>query len=77
MLLYPGFTALDLAAPQYAFSSIMGPPVLLVAKTKQPVVSDTGMAIVPTHTFAECPADLSLIFSPGGSDGTGAHAPAL
>ena len=34
MLLYPGFTALDLVAPHYAFSALMGPPVLLVAKTE-------------------------------------------
>lgn len=69
MLLFPGFTALDLAAPQYAFSAIMGPPVLLVAKTKDPVMSDTGMAILPTHTFAECPSELTLIFSPGAGEG--------
>lgn len=70
LLLYPGFTALDLAAPQYVFSLLMGPPVLLVARTREPVLSDTGMAIVPTHTFSECPADLTLVFAPGGSAGT-------
>lgn len=70
MLLYPGFTALDLVGPQYMFASLMGAKVLLVAKTLEPVTSDTGIAIVPTATFATCPADLTVVFVPGGGPGT-------
>lgn len=69
MLLYPGFTALDLVGPQYFFGSLMGATVRLVAKDRSPVMSDTGIAIVPTATLAECPADLDVLFVPGSGGG--------
>jgi cyclohexyl-isocyanide hydratase len=70
MLLYPKMTALDLIGPQYAFASIMGANVSLVAKTLDPVVSDTGVTIVPDLTFQSCPRNLDVLFVPGGSYGT-------
>jgi putative intracellular protease/amidase len=70
MLLYPGFTALDLVGPQYCFASLMGATVHLVAADTQPVMSDTKLAISPTTTFAACPRDLDVLFIPGGSTGT-------
>lgn len=70
MLLYPGFTALDLIGPQYMFASLMGATVHLVAKTRDPVTSDTRVTVIPSATFAECPRDLDLIFVPGGTQGT-------
>jgi putative intracellular protease/amidase len=70
MLLYPGFTALDLVGPQYMFGNLMGATVHLVAETEAPVESDTKLAIVPTLTFAACPRDLDLLFVPGGGQGT-------
>jgi cyclohexyl-isocyanide hydratase len=70
MLLYPGFTALDLVGPQYMLASLMGAKVHLVAATMAPVMSDTGMAIVPTATLATCPEDLDVLFVPGGGQGT-------
>ena len=70
MLLYPGFTALDLVGPQYAFGSTLGLKTHLVAKTLEPVPSDTGLAVVPTMRLADCPADLTVLFAPGGLDGT-------
>lgn len=70
MLLYPGFTALDLIGPQYAFSSLMGATVHLVAASREPIMSDTKLAIVPTTTFSECPKKLDILFVPGGSTGT-------
>jgi len=39
-----------------------------VAKSAAPVPSDSGLALVPTHTFETCP-DLDLICVPGGSAG--------
>jgi putative intracellular protease/amidase len=69
MLLYPGFTALDLVGPQYFFASLMGANVQLVAKDRAPVMSDTGLAIVPTATLDECPADLDVLFVPGSGSG--------
>jgi cyclohexyl-isocyanide hydratase len=70
MLLYPGFTALDLVGPQYMFGNLMGAKVHLVARTLAPVMSDTGLAIAPTVTLARAPKDLDILFVPGGSAGT-------
>lgn len=72
MLLYPGFTALDLIGPQYLFASMMGAKIYLISSKNDlnPVMSDTGVAIVPTHTQSECPEALDILFLPGGSNGT-------
>jgi putative intracellular protease/amidase len=42
----------------------------LVAKSLAPVTSDTGVTITPTVGFADCPADLTVLFAPGGTQGT-------
>lgn len=72
MLLYPGFTALDLVGPHYFFACMMGAKVHLVTNQPSlaPVASDLGLAIAPTTTLADCPADLTLLFCPGGTHGT-------
>ena len=72
MLLYPGFTALDLVGPHYFFASMMGARVHLVTTTDDlsPVPSDLGLAIAPTATLADCPKDLTVLFAPGGTTGT-------
>jgi cyclohexyl-isocyanide hydratase len=70
MLIYPEFTALDMVGPQYMFASLMGATVHIVAKTREPVRSDTGLVFTPSATFDECPKDLDLLFVPGGSVGT-------
>jgi cyclohexyl-isocyanide hydratase len=72
MLLYPGFTSLDLVGPYYFFASMFGAKVHLVTTepTLAPVKSDLGLAILPTVTMADCPKDLDLIFIPGGAEGT-------
>ena len=64
MLLYPGLTPLDLIAPHAAFA---GPAEThLVWKTTDPVQSDSDVVLRPTTTFADCPADLDVLFVPGG-----------
>ena len=50
MIVYPGFTALDLIGPQYFFGSLMGATVHLAAKSLDPVLSDTGVSVLPTAT---------------------------
>jgi cyclohexyl-isocyanide hydratase len=40
----------------------------IVAKSPAPVPSDCGLSLLPTHTFADCPA-LDLICIPGGVTG--------
>jgi putative intracellular protease/amidase len=70
MLVYPGMTALDLIGPQYAFASIMGAEVSLVAKSSAPLHTDTGVTILPDRTFQQCPSQLDILFIPGGSRAT-------
>lgn len=72
MLLYPGFTALDLVGPHYMFASMMGASVHLVTTGPDlaPVPSDLGLAIQPTVTLQDCPADLDILLAPGGLAGT-------
>jgi len=70
MLIYPGMTALDLIGPQQVLGYVMGAKVHLVAKSKDFVVSDTGVGIAPTKTFAECPPAPDILFVPGGGLGT-------
>lgn len=69
MLLYPGFTALDLVGPHYMLASLWGAKVHLVAKEKGPVKSDLELAIVANTTFEECPKDVTILFVPGAVGG--------
>lgn len=72
MLLYPGFTALDLVGPHYMFACMMGATVHLVTteRSLRPVASDLGLAIAPTTTMRRCPQALDILFVPGGTFGT-------
>ena len=72
MLLYPGFTALDLVGPHYFFACMFGAKVHLVTTEKDlaPVASDLGLAIAPTIGMADVPANLDVLFLPGGTHGT-------
>ena len=64
MLLYPHMTLLDLAGPQGVLG--LHARTHLLWKTLEPVTADTGIALVPTTTFADCPAELDVLFVPGG-----------
>lgn len=64
MLLYPGLTLLDLIGPQTVFSWFAD--IHLVWKTRDLVISDTGIGIQPTSTFDDCPQNLDILFVPGG-----------
>ncbi len=72
MLVYPGFTALDLVGPHYFFACMFGAKVHLVTTQGDlaPVASDLGLAIAPTVRMADVPADLDVLFIPGGTRGT-------
>ncbi len=72
MLLYPGFTALDFVGPYHFLAGMGGATVHLVTNQPdlRPVPSDIGMAIQPTLTMADCPTDLTVLFTPGGTSGT-------
>src|SRR5258708_5255920 len=64
MLLYPGLTLLDLVGPHTALAASCD--VHLVWKNKDPLMSDSGVVLRPDITLEECPADLDVIFVPGG-----------
>ncbi|MEQ1684937.1 MAG: DJ-1/PfpI family protein [Burkholderiaceae bacterium] len=70
MLLYPEFTALDLVGPHHMFTSLWGATVHLVAATKEPVRGQNGITFMPSMTLEETPADLDILFVPGGDVGT-------
>ena len=69
MLVYPGFTALDLVGPHHVLSLVPGYTVRLAWKTGRTVTSDTGLTFEPTP-FADCPERPAVVFVPGGTDGT-------
>jgi cyclohexyl-isocyanide hydratase len=70
MLVYPGMTVMDLVGPHCMFGALMGVKIHIVAKSLEPVTSDAGLTVVPTVTFDTCPQDLTVLFTPGGTDGT-------
>jgi cyclohexyl-isocyanide hydratase len=64
-LIYPYVTQLDFTGPAQVFAAAGGFEPHFVWKTKGPVISDAGLALVATHTFADCP-QLDLLLVPGG-----------
>ena len=64
MLLYPGMTLLDLLGPQTVLST--SAKIHLVWKTKEPIVTDSGVVLQADSTLGECPKDLDVLFVGGG-----------
>jgi cyclohexyl-isocyanide hydratase len=64
LLLYPGFTMLDLVGPMTVFS--MHARLYLLWKDLEPVASDSGISMLPTTRLKDCPQKLDLLFVPGG-----------
>jgi cyclohexyl-isocyanide hydratase len=64
-LIFPRVTQLDFTGPLQVLSRVPGAQTYLVAKTMEPVESDTVLTITPTKTFADCP-QLDVICVPGG-----------
>lgn len=65
MLIFPKMTQLDFTGPFEVLARIPNAQVHVIWKTNDPVVSDSGLAILPTTTLAECPP-LDVICIPGG-----------
>ena len=64
-LLFPGITQLDFTAPAQALSRMPGAILSGAAANLDPIATDGGFAILPTHDFASAPqADILCI--PGG-----------
>jgi cyclohexyl-isocyanide hydratase len=65
MLVYPGITPLDMTGPHEFFSKVPGVEVRLYWKNLTPVMSASGLQLIPTHTFQnQSPIDLLCV--PGG-----------
>jgi cyclohexyl-isocyanide hydratase len=64
-LLYDNLTQLDLTGPAQVLSRLPGAQVAYVAATMAPVMSDCGLALVPTETLADA-GQFDLICVPGG-----------
>ncbi len=70
MMVYPGMTPLDLMGPLQAWSLWPGTNIQIVWKDTNPVMTDTGMALVPTHSFADAFDAPDILFVPGGATPT-------
>jgi cyclohexyl-isocyanide hydratase len=64
VLVYANMTLLDLAGPQSAFG--FHGKTHLVAGTLDPILTDSGITILPTTTYADCPKNLDVLLVPGG-----------
>lgn len=69
MLVHPRMVALDLIGPMTVFK-VLRFDVQLVWKDRSPVITDLGLTLTPTHTFAGSYPDVDVLFVPGGTLGT-------
>lgn len=65
-LVFPAVQQLDLTGPYEVFASTPGCETHLVWKDVAPLASATGLKLIPTVSFADCPA-LDVICVPGGT----------
>ena len=65
LLLYPDLTQLDLTGPLEVLARLPGAVVHTVWKQAGPVRADSGLSLVASTSFADCPP-LDLVFVPGG-----------
>jgi cyclohexyl-isocyanide hydratase len=69
MLVHPDMVLQDLIGPITVFN-MMRSEIHLVWKDLEPVRSETGITVAPTTVYRDCPADLDILFAPGGLAGT-------
>jgi cyclohexyl-isocyanide hydratase len=67
-VIFPDLTQLDFTGPLQVLARLPQSTTHIIAKSEAPVRSDCGLSLVPTHTFANCPA-LDLMCIPGGVSG--------
>ena len=67
-VIFPELTQLDFTGPQQVLGRLPQSAMHIIAKSAAPVPSDSGLGLLPTHTFANCPR-LDLICVPGGIAG--------
>src|SRR3954451_10906790 len=64
-VIFPQLTQLDFTGPLQVLARLPASKTHIAAKSSAPVPSDCGLGLVPTCTFADCPA-LDLLCVPGG-----------
>jgi cyclohexyl-isocyanide hydratase len=65
-ILFPNIMQLDMTGPLEVLAQVPGAEIHLLWKSREPVKAGSGLAMLPTTTFTECP-QLDLICVPGGS----------
>jgi cyclohexyl-isocyanide hydratase len=65
-LLWDGLTQLDMTGPAQVLSHMPGAELHYVWKSLDPVMSDCGLALMPTRTLESCPP-LDILCVPGGA----------
>jgi cyclohexyl-isocyanide hydratase len=66
MVLFQRLTQLDFTGPHEVFARIPGAQVHAVARSREPVVAESGLVLLPSTTFAELP-QVDVLFVPGGA----------
>lgn len=64
-IIFPQMTQLDMTGPAQVLSRLPNSQVHYIWKNTNPVMTDSGFAIVPTKTFEDCP-QLDILVQPGG-----------
>jgi len=66
LLLFPELTLLDLVGPLQVLKGLPAPyRTVVVGERKEPMLTDTGLALTPERTFAEVPRPFAIVV-PGG-----------
>jgi cyclohexyl-isocyanide hydratase len=65
MLLFPDVTQLDLTGPHEVLARMPGARVTVVARSADPIRSESGLVMTANATYASAPA-FDLVFVPGG-----------
>jgi transcriptional regulator GlxA family with amidase domain len=66
LVLFPELTLLDLVGPLQVLRALPAPyRTVVVGERKEPMLSDTGLALTPERTFAEVPHPFAIVV-PGG-----------
>lgn len=64
-IVFPNMTQLDMTGPAQVLSRLPDAKVHYIWKTIEPVMTDSGFAIMPTMTINDCP-QLDILVQPGG-----------
>lgn len=64
-IVFPNMTQLDMTGPAQVLSRLPGAKVHYIWKTLEPVMTDSGFAIMPNTAINDCP-QLNILVQPGG-----------